>query len=145
MYSLVKRTAEIEILPLAKEKNLGVISYSPLGGGLLTGKYSSGGSEQDRINRQANYAKRYQRDRYKQTAENFTDYAKKAGVHPVTLAVSWVKSNPAVTAPIMGARNTSQLKPALDALEYRMSGNQYREISNLAPPVPLATDRDEEL
>jgi aryl-alcohol dehydrogenase-like predicted oxidoreductase len=65
-------------------------------------------------------------------------------VHPVTLAVAWVKSHPAVTAPIIGARNLQQLDASLAAADYNMTPAQYAEISALTPPVPVATDRTEE-
>ncbi len=145
MYSLAKRTAEIEILPLAREANLGVIPYSPLGGGLLTGKYSTADKDPEgRLSRQANYAQRYALQTHYEIAERFADYASQAGTHPVTLAVAWVARHPAVTAPIIGARNLEQLKPSLAAADMDMSADQWREISGLTPPVPVPTDRDEE-
>jgi aryl-alcohol dehydrogenase-like predicted oxidoreductase len=72
------------------------------------------------------------------------EYARKISVHPATLAVAWVMANPAITAPILGARNLEQLEPSLAAADYRMSKEQWREIAALAPPLPVATDRDEE-
>ncbi len=143
MYSLAKRTAEIEILPLAKNHNIGVISYSPLGGGILTGKYLTGKAE-GRLSVNPTYAERYRQQTYHDIAARFVEYAKKAGVHPATLAVAWVKANPAITAPIIGARNLEQLEPSLAAADYEMSSEQYAHVSALTPPVPLATDRDEE-
>ena len=145
MYSLAKRTAEIEILPMARELSLGVIPYSPLGGGLLTGKYTrQRRDEAGRLTTNKNYAVRYGLERYYEIAERFAAYADSAGVHPATLAVAWVKTHPAVTAPIIGARNVQQLGASLAAADYEMSAEQYKEISALTPPVPVATDRDEE-
>lgn len=145
MYSLAKRAAEIEILPLAADQNLGVIPYSPLGAGLLTGKYSpSRRDEKGRLTTNTMYAKRYADASLLEIAQRFADYAAKAGVHPATLAVSWVMNHPAVTAPIIGARNLEQLEPSLAAADYVMSPQQYAQIAALTPPPPLATDRDEE-
>lgn len=145
MYNLVKRVVEIEILPLARAENLAVITYSPLGGGLLTGKYTTTQRfEQGRLATNKNYTARYGDETYYRIAEDFTSYARKAGVNPATLAVAWVKTNPAVTAPIIGARNIEQLEASLAAADYEMSGQQWNEISALTPPVPLATDRTEE-
>jgi len=145
MYSLAKRTAEIEILPLAQAENLAVISYSPLGGGLLTGKYSTAKRDpKGRLTTNERYAVRYGDERYYKLAENFAAYAKKVGVHPATLAVAWVMANPAITAPIIGARNVEQLEASLAAADYQMSPEQWEEIAALTPPVPLATDRTEE-
>lgn len=145
MYNLVKRTAEIEILPMAQELGLGVIPYSPLGGGLLTGKYSPRRrDEKGRLSTNKTYATRYGLELHYEIAERFTAYAAAAGVHPATLAAAWVKAHPAVTAPIIGARNVEQLEASLAAADYEMSAEQWKEISDLTPPVPVATDRDEE-
>ncbi|MBD3174346.1 MAG: aldo/keto reductase [Armatimonadia bacterium] len=144
MYSLAKRTAEVEILPMAAEENLGVISYSPLGGGLLTGKYAGTSDAEGRLSSNEMYAERYRREMYHRTAERFTEFASIKGIHPVTLAVAWVKAHPAITAPIIGARNPEQLQPSLEAADYSMTPEEWEDISALTPPVPMATDRDEE-
>jgi aryl-alcohol dehydrogenase-like predicted oxidoreductase len=145
MYNLVKRVAEIEILPLALDAKLGVISYSPLGGGLLTGKYTTTQRyQQGRLATNKNYTVRYGDETYFQIAEGFADYAKKTGADPATLAVAWVKAHPAITAPIVGARNLEQLEASLAAADYEMSPQQWQEIADLTPPVPIATDRTEE-
>lgn len=145
MYSLAKRTAEVEILPLAKSEKLAVIPYSPLGGGLLSGKYSK--SKRDKSGRLTSnkmYASRYGAEWLYQIAEDFTALAEKAGVKPATLAVAWVKANSAVTAPIIGARNLEQLADSLAAADYQMSPEQYQQLAALTPPVPVATDRSEQ-
>lgn len=145
MYSLAKRTAEIEILPLAQAAGLGVISYSPLGGGLLTGKYSGRGAPREgRLLKNKMYAKRYGERVYHDVAKRFAEHARKAGVHPVTLAVAWVMAHPGITAPIIGARSVAQLEPALAAADYDLTREQRTALSALTPPVPVPTDRDEE-
>lgn len=143
MYNLVKRQAEVEILPLAQSENMGVITYSPLGGGLLTGKYDKSGAGKGRLVNQENYRKRYGQKSYYESAEQFTRYAEELGITPATLAVSWVKSNPAVTAPIIGARNLEQLEPSLAALDLELNEAQYEEICSFSPAPPPATDRSE--
>jgi len=145
MYNLAKRQAEVEILPLAASEGLGVISYSPLGGGLLTGKYTqSRRPEQGRLVQNAMYARRYGEEQYFEIAERFVAYAREAGTHPATLAVAWVMSHPAVTAPIIGARNLEQLRPSLEALNVEMGPDRRAEISALSVTPPPATDRLEE-
>lgn len=146
MYNLVKRQAEVEILPLALAANLGVISYSPLGGGLLTGKYGTGRRpETGRLVDNARYADRYGRESDFTTADHFTGYADKAGVSPATLAVAWAMAHPAVTAPIIGARDLTQLEDSLAALDLDLSPEARDEISALGPTPPPATDRAEAL
>jgi len=143
MYNLAKRTAEIEILPLAADRRMGVIPYSPLGGGLLTGKYAAGGEPQSRLNVNKMYQSRYSLEEYHRIAARFAEYATRSGTAPVTLAVAWVKSHPAVTAAIIGARNLQQLEPSLAAGEYDMTPRQRDEIAALTPLVPPAHDRTE--
>lgn len=145
MYSLVKRTVEVELLPMAQAEGLGIVTYSPLGAGLLTGKYAGGsGPDEGRLNVHDMYTRRYAANREGGIAERFGEYARGQGAHPVTLAVAWVKAHPAVTAPIIGARSVEQLEPALAAADYVMSAEERQAISDLTPPVPVATDRDEE-
>ena len=146
MYNLVKRQVEVEILPMASKENIGVIPYSPLGGGLLTGKYCKDKKpDKGRIVNNKMYNKRYGEKVYFEIAEKFTQHAKEQGVNPVSLAVAWVKSHPAITAPIIGARNLEQLEGSLGALEIQMTPEWRKEISSLSVTPPPATDRLEEI
>lgn len=145
MYNLVKRQAEVEILPFAQSEQVGVIPYSPLGGGLLTGKYSTKDKpDQGRLVQNKMYNKRYGDGMYYETAENFTAHAQEKGVHPATLAVAWAMAHPAITAPIIGARNVPQLEASLAALDVPMTQAWWKEIAALSYDPPLATDRSEE-
>jgi aryl-alcohol dehydrogenase-like predicted oxidoreductase len=146
MYNLAKRQAEVEILPLAQAEQVGVIPYSPLGGGLLTGKYTATNKPaQGRLVQNKMYEKRYGDPLYFEIAERFTAYAQEKERHPTTLAVAWVMSHPAVTAPIIGARNLEQLAPSLAALEVRMTPEWRAEIAALSYEPPPATDRSEQM
>lgn len=145
MYNLVKRTAEIELLPMAHAEGLAVTPYSPLGGGLLSGKYGrerrpDGG----RVVDNPMYAERYGDPRCFEVAEGFVAIADELGVHPVTLAVAWVGRHPAVTAPLVGARTLEQLEPALRAADLELDDALYARLSALSPTPPPATDRNEE-
>ena len=146
MYNLVKRQAEVEILPLAREEQIGVIPYSPLGGGLLTGKYTPvTRPDSGRLIENQNYVKRYGVADYYQTAADFSTHAKERGVHPATLAVAWVMAHSAITAPIIGARNLGQLEASLAALDVDMTEDWYAQIAALSPAPPPAHDRLEEV
>jgi aryl-alcohol dehydrogenase-like predicted oxidoreductase len=146
MYSLVKRQAEVEILPMAKSEQIGVITYSPLGAGLLTGKYGvNKRPEQGRLVDDARYSDRYGANEDFIVAEEFTKYAQAHDVKPATLAVAWVMANPAVTAPIIGARNLNQLEDSLAAADFKMTPEMYAEISRLSRTPAPATDRAEVL
>jgi aryl-alcohol dehydrogenase-like predicted oxidoreductase len=145
MYNLVKRQAEVEILPLAESERLGVIPYSPLGGGLLTGKYGlSDRPESGRLVDNTMYQSRYSDMWMYDTADKFTDFSHENGYDPAALAVAWVAAHPAVTAPIIGARNLEQLEGSLKAQEIEMTQELRSAISDLSLEPPLATDRSEE-
>jgi len=145
MYNLVKRQAEVEILPLAASEQIGVISYSPLGGGLLTGKYGPGRQpESGRLVQNAMYQRRYGDPNFYEIAERFSAHAAERGVHPASLAVAWVMAHPAITAPIIGARSVEQLEPSLAALDLDMTPAWRAEVAALSIEPPPATDRTEE-
>lgn len=145
MYNLVKRQAEVELLPMAQSENIGVISYSPLGGGLFTGKYGKNKKpESGRLVENKMYQVRYGAQRDYEVAEQFTELAAELNLHPVSLAIAWVGAHPGITAPIIGARNTEQLQPCLDAVSIEMTSELYERISALSPAPPPATDRNEE-
>ena len=146
MYNLVKRQAEVEILPHARSENLGVITYNPLGGGILTGKYNQDGpSDSARLAQDGMYQKRYGEEWMLDTSRRFSEFAEAHGYHPVSLAIAWVSAHPAVTAPILGARNVIQLEDALRSVDIQLSPKLYAGICALTPTPPSATDRSEEL
>lgn len=145
MYSLLKRQAEVEILPLAQSEKMGVISYSPLAGGFLSGKYSSAHwPETGRLVTNQMYSTRYGADWMVTAVDGFLAKAKAMEVHPATLAVAWVGSHPAITAPIIGARNLVQLEDSLAAADLQLTPEQREELSALTPHPGFATDRNEE-
>lgn len=145
MYNLVKRQAEVELLPMAQAERLGVFPYSPLGGGLLAGKYGrTRRPDRGRLVENRMYGVRYGAPSNYDVAEQFTDLAAEAGVHPVTLAVAWVAAQPGVTAPLLGARSLEQLRPALAAAELELPEDLLARAGALVPAPPPATDRVEE-
>jgi aryl-alcohol dehydrogenase-like predicted oxidoreductase len=145
MYSLLKRQAEVEILPMAQAERLAVTPYSPMAGGVLTGKYGRKDlSVAGRLGESAMYARRYGADAEFEAAAAFAALAAEHGWHPAALAVAWVGHHPAVTAPIIGARNLEQLESTLGAVKIRMDGATYARIASLTPTPALATDREEE-
>ena len=144
MYNLVKRQAEVEILPMAAAEELAVISYSPLGGGLLTGKYRGGIAAEGRFSWDQKYATRYGQEWMHQAANQLFEIAAEVGTAPAALAVAWVAKNPAITAPIISARNIEQLAPSLAATEIHLEESVYARLNVLVPTPPPATDRLEE-
>jgi len=90
------------------------------------------------------YQTRYSLDGMFETADRFTEYARKNNFDPAALAIAWVAGHPGVTAPIIGARNMDQLKTAVRAADIKMTAELRAGISALSPEPALATDRNEE-
>ena len=144
MYNLIKRQAEVEILPLVESENLAMISYNPLAAGILSGKYGQDRSAaQGRLTNDDMYQKRYHDQWIYDAAVNFAQYSRDNGYHPVSLAVAWVGHHPAVTAPIIGARSVEQLEDSLRSVDIEISPDLYDAICQLTPTPPPATDRSE--
>lgn len=144
MYSLLKRQCESEILPMAKSENLGVVPYSPLGGGMLSGKYLNTKAKNGRHNLSEMYKKRYEDVSNFSTTEQFIKFANINNYNPVSLAIAWVNSNKSITAPIIGARNIEQLIPALASIDLKITNDMRDKISSFSIAPALATDRTEE-
>lgn len=142
MYNLVKRQAEVEILPMCADQGIACAPYSPLGGGLLTGKYTSGAA--GRLSEDHRYAARYGLDWMHQTAADLSLLAGELGVDAATLAVAWAAQHPSAPMPIISARSAAQLAPSLAAMTYEMDADLYARVSALSPTPPPATDRLEE-
>ncbi|MXU65277.1 aldo/keto reductase [Oceanomicrobium pacificus] len=143
MYNLVKRQAEVEILPMALSEGVQVYNYSPLGGGLLTGKYARGG-DGGRLTHDKMYAARYAPDWMHDAAVGLSDLAAEAGIHPITAAIAWTAKHPGITAPIISGTSAAQIEPALAAMHLDLDDDLYARISALVPTPPPATDRLEE-
>lgn len=145
MYNLVKRQAEVEILPQAAANGIGVVPYSPAGGGLLSGKYALKKETQGRLATNKMYESRYGEPWMHEVAAAFAAFCAKRGFHPMSAAVAWVGAHPAVTAPIIGARSLEQLQASLDSVKIDMTPELRAEISALSRTPPPATDRLEEI
>ena len=142
MYSLVKRQVEVKLLPMKISENINVASYSPLGSGLLTGKYINGGV--GRLVSDTRYAARYGQDWMNDVAANLAKLADEMDMDPATLAVAWAAHHPAVTAPIISARKVQQLMPSLKANKITLTAGIYARMEALSPRPAPATDRLEE-
>ncbi len=121
-YNLLFRAFERDLLPMCEEEGIAVIPYNPLAGGLLTGKHNRGAAppEGTRFSLGSagpRYQERYWHEQEFATVESLRAVADEVGMSMVTLAVSWVLSNPAITAPIIGASRPEQLAESLAAAE----------------------------
>ncbi|WP_238371079.1 aldo/keto reductase [Heliomarina baculiformis] len=142
MYNLAKRQAEVEILPMCADQQIAVCAYSPLGGGLLTGKYLTGGS--GRLSEDDRYGARYGQGWMQETAAGLVEIAGELAVDPAVLAVAWVAAHRDRPIPIISARDAAQLEPSLAAMDFDMDEALYTRLAALSPAPPPATDRLEE-
>ncbi|WP_007023952.1 aldo/keto reductase [Saccharomonospora iraqiensis] len=116
-YSLLERGVEREVLPAAAHHGVGMLPWAPLGRGVLTGKYRTGtpadsrGASAD----YAGYVEQHRTDRAARIVEAVVTAADGLGVSPLAVALSWVRDRPGVVAPVVGARDTTQLKGSLAA------------------------------
>ncbi len=114
-YSLLSRGVEAEVIPAAQALGLGVLPWSPLGRGVLTGKYRTGIPADSRAASPhfQQFVNTYLDERSQRITEAVVRAADGLGWHPVEVALTWVRDRPGVTAPIVGARTAAQLKAAL--------------------------------
>ena len=139
-YNLLDRRAADELFELCKTEGLGVITYNPLAGGFLTGKYRQG-KEPDQgsmLAKDISYRNRYWFPENFAAVEQFLGLARSLGRHPVHLALGWVMSNPIVTLPLVGTSTLDQLKHALLVLDLKI---QQEELDQCETILGVAFDR----
>lgn len=114
-YSLLAREAERELIPAAEHVGAGVLAWSPLGRGVLTGKYRTGIPADSRAATPhfADFVTPYLDERCRRVVESVTTAAEGLGVSPLSVALSWVRDQPGVTSAIVGARTQTQLAGVL--------------------------------
>jgi aryl-alcohol dehydrogenase-like predicted oxidoreductase len=122
-YSLVERTVERELTPMAQALGLAVLAWGPLGGGLLTGKYADGGAE----GRLAEGDRRMT-DRNRQIAATVAELAREASTTPAQVALAWLRARPGTVIPIVGARSADQLTESLGYLGLELSPEQLARL-----------------
>jgi aryl-alcohol dehydrogenase-like predicted oxidoreductase len=135
-YNLLFRQIEREMLPFCAEDGVGVISYNPLAGGLLSGKYHTSEPPTDGGRFALGWAgkmyqERYWNERAFATVDSLRQLADQAGVSLVTLSVAWVLANKAITAPIIGASRPEQLDASLAAAEYKLDPDLKQQLDEL--------------
>lgn len=138
-YSLVNRDVEDEILPFCLEQNIGVINYSPMGAGLLTGAMTreriASLPDDDWRKRGPNFQEP-RLSRHLGLVEILKAIAEKHGRTPGEVAIAWTLHNPAVTAAIVGARNAGQIDGIIGALDFRLSENEFEQIERYCRENP---------
>ncbi len=128
-YSLVERTIERELIPMAKAHDLAITVWGALGSGVLTGKYNKDKKSEGRLNQMGGVS-----DRNLAIAEEVVKISKELGVTPSQLALAWVREKYHLNIPIVGARTVSQLEDNIACLDVKISEesmNKLEEISKI--------------
>ncbi|GAC1507604.1 MAG: aldo/keto reductase [Chloroflexota bacterium] len=137
LYNLLERSVELEVLPACEAYGLGVIPWSPLGGGLLGGALQKAAE-----GRRANPDVQQRIEENRPRLEAYEALCKDLGEKPADLALAWLLSNPTVTAPIIGPRTTEQLDGSLRALAIDLDDETVRRLDDIFPgpggPAPEA-------
>lgn len=118
-YSLLNRNVELEVLPAAEALGLGVLTWSPLGRGVLTGKYRTGTPSDSRAatSHLASFVEPYLDERSHGIVESVVKAADGLGWTPAEVALAWVRDRPGIAAPVVGARTAAQLRALLSVEE----------------------------
>jgi aryl-alcohol dehydrogenase-like predicted oxidoreductase len=138
-YNLVERSIEREFLDLAAAEDMAITPWSPLAGGLLTGKYDAGpggAAAEGRLSRSPMGA-RTLRERNIEVSRALSKLAREVNRSPAQLALAWLmQRTPVTTIPIIGARTLAQLEDNLGATEVRLGESQLAALGALAPLEP---------
>jgi aryl-alcohol dehydrogenase-like predicted oxidoreductase len=143
-YSLLAREIERELLPLCSEEDLGVVTYSPLAGGLLTGKYRADQPppEDTRFGLKPPtgplFRQRYWQDSLFEAVERVKEVARNCGTTPVQLSIAWLLHQPAVTSVILGATRLEHLDEALKAVDLKLDDSTREALDAIAPVQQVA-------
>lgn len=132
-YNLLDRRVERELLPFCRTYGMGVIPWSPLAGGMLSGKYLDKKPEEGR------YAKSDPGKRLEKLPEDklkaLAGVADEAGMSMTSLSLAWVANQPGITSPIIGARSIEQLEESVRACELKLDGDMLKKIDEIFPPA----------
>src|SRR3954451_131100 len=136
-YSLLQRGIEREVVPAVLDLGIGILPWSPLGRGVLTGKYRSG-TPADSRGASPDYQRfvaPYLDDRASRIVGSVLTAADGLGVSPVAISLAWVRDRPGVVAPIVGARTAAQLKGSLDADDVVLPEEIRQALDDVSMPV----------
>ena len=134
-YNIIVRATEFEILPMALAENIAVMPWSPLAGGVLTGKYADGISRAGKGTRIGDsttpeYYSGIENERTSRILSVLSRISRETGKTLAQVALNWVVSNPAVTAPIIGVRNVKQLEDNLESVSWKLTDEEMSEINS---------------
>lgn len=136
-YSLLDRRVERELLPMAQTYGLGVTVWSPLAGGVLTGKYRDGSVPvQTRFadDKDSEWASKHFTAAADEVVDGVVGLAKERGCSPAQLSLAWLLAQPAVSSVVIGARDADQLTDQLGAVTLELSADELAALDLISPP-----------
>jgi len=128
LYNLTERSIELEMIPAVKNFGLGLIPWSPVGGGLLAGaleKANKGRRSHERVQKRV--------EQYKEQLQKYEDFCKDVGEEPAVVALAWLLHQPGVTGPIIGPRTMEHLTSSTRALEIEFTEAQLEQLDQIWP------------
>ena len=132
---------ERELGPVCGHYGIGVLPYSPLAGGLLTGKYRPGGPTPDSVRAAENEGRID--DRFDGVVRTLIAVAERNGLTPAQTAIAWTRAQPVVSAPIVGANRPDQLQNVLDGLDTQLGADDLAELDMATDWLRTRTDLEE--
>jgi aryl-alcohol dehydrogenase-like predicted oxidoreductase len=135
-YSLVERTVERELIPMAQAFNLALLAWSPLGGGLLSGKYKRGQETGGRFDDEANRSFMSREETVDAVVTALEEISKETGRSLAQIALAWLRYRDIPVIPIIGARKLSQLEDNLGSLTLELTPEQVKKL-NKASAIKL--------
>jgi aryl-alcohol dehydrogenase-like predicted oxidoreductase len=133
-YHLLDRAIEHELIPMAQTYGLGLMAWSPLAGGLLTGKYRQGVPDDARVQPGSVWSDRHFVPEAMNAVAELSQLADEKGCTLSQLALAWCISKPGITAAILGARTLDHLRDQLGALEVQITLDDHQRIDAICPP-----------
>jgi aryl-alcohol dehydrogenase-like predicted oxidoreductase len=136
-YHLLDRQVERELLPMAQSYGTGITVWSPLAGGMLTGKYRREGQKPADSRFSGEHTDDWSKKHFKDAAFDVIDVvaaiAAEHAVQPVQIALAWTMLNPAVSSIVLGARTVEQLEQQLKSAEVKLSSEDLKRLDQVAP------------
>ena len=140
-YSLIERTVERELIPMAKAFQLGLVAWSPLAGGLLSGKYDSGSAKEGRYATESAKAFLRTGERPDKVVSALKDVSQQVGRSAAQVALAWLRYRDIPVIPIVGARRVAQLEDNLSSLELELAREQL-SVLNEASAIEMGFPHD---
>lgn len=142
-FSLLNRRFEDELAQVCRQEGVSLLPYSPLAGGVLSGKYNDGfpagarfSNYQDSGKRQQKMVQRFVNERTLDATRRFAEIARDIGISPVTLATAWSKQHDFVASTIVGATHTDQLDEIFAAIDLTLDAETMKRLNEVSRDIP---------